>query len=507
MWRRDGARSGRSTSTSDLTKPVPYWRTYLGGSLDARNVLVSNVSGDKEPELVYIEAGRAIARTLDGTFLWKTALLDLTSLFGEGDFDGDGRREIVVGNAAHALVLRASDGSVVWTEPDGEMASLSGARLGDVSGDGKTDLVLKECNCCNVTKTGPGLYAYSFANGYGAPTQLFAAAPYGCGADSLTLFDSDGDGRLEIAIADDGTFHALGATGFAIASAPPLGTRLAYATCEAINIDGQPGDELACAQNVNQGNGLGGRRVIVLKLSGGTPPALSVVWQANIGDYDNGDMFAPPGFAAKLDDTESQTLVVAGQRADGVWATHVYDAANGALLTTLDGQKAVGVMRPAETGAALVLTTANEVLTAWSLTRSPSAALAQRWTVAGVSPVASIDWSLRATSGRDSVLLGVDWDGNGSGDFVTQTVNTAAPVTLTARSLVNNGKEMARYAVPTGIDVPFGLSLAGATAAVAAFMQSDGRLVALTAAGIPPAGGNAGIPFGGYYSGAHGFGS
>src|SRR5690242_17372308 len=71
MARHDAKRTSVATGTSDITKPVPYWKRYLGGSIGAQGMLVADVNGNGSQEVVYVTGGRVVAKLADDTVVWE----------------------------------------------------------------------------------------------------------------------------------------------------------------------------------------------------------------------------------------------------------------------------------------------------------------------------------------------------------------------------------------------------------------------------------------------------
>ena len=61
MAKHDAKRSSVATGTSDIQKPVAYWKRYLGGSIGGQGMLVADVDANGKAEVVYVTGGRVVA--------------------------------------------------------------------------------------------------------------------------------------------------------------------------------------------------------------------------------------------------------------------------------------------------------------------------------------------------------------------------------------------------------------------------------------------------------------
>ncbi|HKQ71066.1 MAG TPA: VCBS repeat-containing protein, partial [Polyangiaceae bacterium] len=501
MAQHDAKRTSASPGKSNITSPTVGWRAYLGGDIAASALLTHDLDGDGVADIALLEGGRMIAWTSSGRELWRTPLLGLTSLYAIDDFDRDGKQEIVGATLDHVMIFRVSDGARVWTEPDGEMAAIVGVRIADLNGDNKPDLIVKECGCCAVTKTGPWTYAHSFAAGFGGTTLLWSADPIGCGAHTVTVFDGDGDNKPELSDANEDSVKVMsGATGQVLASTPSLGTRLQLSTCVAANVDNTPGTELICTQNVNEGAGGGARRVFALHYVATPSPSLSVLWQRNIGTFEAGDLKVPPNALFDLDGDGSLEMVAAGKDGSGVWTTHILDAATGAIRGTI-ALRAVAVAPVDQVGGALVLAMDGTTLTAWSFRPTATPNTERQWSLLNAEPVTFSDWKLGVTTEQSTTLLSADWTGDNRRDLLLYGKD-ANGATVSMYDVSDVPARIARYEMPPSVIPKWYWPMEGAGAAI---LRNDGLLAPLDKT-LRVLAADGGIRAGGYYSGSFGFG-
>jgi hypothetical protein len=121
-----------------------------------------------------------------------------------GDLNGDGRADLAYSGDPQALTVRYQEEDGTWrevklTEAPGPIQSPGSLRLGDLNGDGRTDLVmlgLKELAVFYQTEAGEL-----------ASPQRFPLADENC--YGLELFDVDGDGRPDIVYLSNSPRDAL----------------------------------------------------------------------------------------------------------------------------------------------------------------------------------------------------------------------------------------------------------------------------------------------------------
>jgi hypothetical protein len=206
-----------------------------------------------------------------------------------GDFNGDGKQDLVTANFTNTVTILLGDGSGGFVRQSGNFAagaqSVSVA-VGDFNGDGKQDLVTANSGSDNVSVLlGDG------TGNFGLPTN------FGVGSHplSVALGDFNGDGRLDLVTANENTANVTillgdGAGGFGVASNFAAGANpfsLAVG-----DFDGDTKQDLVVTNggsnsiSILMGNGLGGFR-----------PANNFVISANansdpesvaVGDF-NGD--------------------------------------------------------------------------------------------------------------------------------------------------------------------------------------------------------------------------
>ena len=501
MARHDARRTGATGGTSNLVKPVPYWRTYLGGTIAGFGLRSFDIDGDGKAEVVHITGGKLVAKTLEDVVVWSTPPLGLLGIAAIEDVDGDKQPDVIAYATDRAYVFSAKTGATEWAETDGEMGTLGGIRVGDLDGDGKADVFVQECGCCGVSSGKTG-FAYSFSAGFASPKLLFTLPSVACGGrNNMAIFDGDGDGAAEVTLGTDTNIQVLsGKTGALVATSPNLGELVSYATCVPANVDGVTGEELVCYNNYLAAKPTA-RRMFVLKLDKSTStPNLSILWQRDIGDID-GEAFLGLGSVVDLDGDGKIEIVANGKQTDGKLVTYVLDATTGTELAKVSDRRLLGVARLEANP--VILTQSGATTHAYKFDRT-SASLTLRWSLANHLPVSQPDPALvpRTSLSRQFVLTDV------TGDKVldlVMTKGTPADALEVISGADGTAKVAGSFSFSSGTTASNAWVVPGDASAFRTVLvaKSDGFLLALDSTFKPTNAKDGGLRFGGYY--ANGF--
>ena len=120
----DQSRTARATGIGVMTAPQVAWKYTLGGSLTEDQVATADVDGDGVDELIFVSAGRVVARSATGTTVWLSENIGASRVVGVWDLDGTPPAEVVVAGQSPqgAYILSAATGSNLWYEATTSMA-------------------------------------------------------------------------------------------------------------------------------------------------------------------------------------------------------------------------------------------------------------------------------------------------------------------------------------------------------------------------------------------------
>ena len=448
----DPARTALATGKTAITKPIPYWQYYLGGTLSGTTHYAVDVNGDGVVEVVYLAGGKVIAKLPDDRLVWETSPVDASDIAGVADVDGDKLPDVVATEANRVVAVSGADGHVIWEEPQGEMGTVGGARVGDLDGDGLADVLVDDCGCCGVENGSLLGVAYSVAGGKAKQLWTPATRPAHCGSSGVTLGDWDGDGVLDAAYDGSSSVELVsGKTGQTLdTTAATLGDLVDRATCTSANVDGRPGDELVCYDDIylaslSQGN----HGVFVVTYDPSAMPKAKILWQLASSDIVGGRLVSDGRSLADLD-KDGKYEVAVGFYDQGAWSTRVLDAATGASLATLPGQVLEDIVDVQGNGTLTLVTypAGGGALQAYSFARASNPATAQLWTLSGASILRQVDWPVHARGSAYWDAVSLDVDGDGTGDLLAQTNDQV--VAYHAKG-AQPPASFASYSVPAGI--------------------------------------------------------
>ncbi|MBI5500545.1 MAG: hypothetical protein HY907_09900 [Deltaproteobacteria bacterium] len=202
MARHDAARSARSEPVAPLSAPGEAFALAVGGVLGADELRVADVDLDGLPETLFPAGRRVRARRAGGDLLWASEDAGAWWMLGTADFDGDGRPEVAVATVAPGVAfLDGLRGRTVFASAAGDVSTLGTILPLDVEGDGAVELYVADDGCSHDGR-GSGRI-YGLAGGVATRTVLRTEThDFWCGRDHVVA-DLDGDGRPEVVAPDE----------------------------------------------------------------------------------------------------------------------------------------------------------------------------------------------------------------------------------------------------------------------------------------------------------------
>ncbi len=392
--RHDPQRTGRSAGATRLAAPAVRWRHYLGGAVRNNQVITADVDGDHVADVVYISSGKLRCKHSDDALVWEGEALDMQTITGLADLDGDGRDEIVaVGSRGLVGVFEGATGRMLWEIPVAMRGLGASARLADLDGDGVTDLYVGQC-----LLTPLAAMAFSFRGALRAPREMWrvASGPENmCGTESDLIGDVDGDGANDVVLTlgFSRMYVYNGATG-ALAyelPAPPSSPFGSFTWTLLRQLDGDPGLEVVAITNgyANVSTPYGARRIAVYD-QGADRRSARLLWEQSLAMPDRAELRFDASSVQDLDgDGAAEIITSELDPATRTWTMVVRDARDGRSVARQRGADFAAVEDIDGDGHPEILSVDDD--RALVARRFTAGAFTQLWTIPAARPLRALD--------------------------------------------------------------------------------------------------------------------
>lgn len=335
MFRADVHRTGSIEGSGEIAVLSVKWKYYAGGALTASQLIVADVNNDGALEHLLVSGGKVLCKLASDVLIWDTPYVAAARLWAVDDFDGDGRREVLVSTSLGRLMLfGAADGKLLWENPDEDFNWIGTVKVTDIDGDGLPDVYAADQACGSATRQPAaeqgGARAYTFKDGVASPAVLFTLEPkvrdYYCGTHN-EIADIDNDGHPEVIAAGDAYVYAYSTVDGKLKYKSAALGAFPWGSPSIITVDADNDGAAEIFLYVSSPYVRGSKRLLALKPAGAE---LQLMWQAALdaATYQRDAIQIAPGFVADLDrDGTVETVYSVYDGATATWSVVVADAA------------------------------------------------------------------------------------------------------------------------------------------------------------------------------------
>jgi hypothetical protein len=370
---RDGVRVG----VADLRGAQIVWRQPLGGRLSAGALWT--LPDPVIPRIAAVFGGRMSLKRWDDAESWRGDLHGIDTIQTSLDIDGDGAIDLLIATGLQngdVLIGYTADGIAAFTPPPGLLGPVtSGVRVIDLDGDGLRELYVTPLRAGSSGKLS---VAFRFPAGAGSGEVMYTIDAghrdyFGGFFDAIG--ELDGTPGLEIAALGRNHIYLYdAATGALESTSDDLGPiPFARATLRVVDVDGDGVSELFGFSDESW-SAANNRRYVALFAHDGEK--MAVTWRRDVSDVVNDRVAFSDSSVTDLDgDGQLEVAFAIYTAANGAWVTEVVDAATGASLESIDGERFADVSRDLAGGPALFTGGDGEPLRAYRFARGAGLAL------------------------------------------------------------------------------------------------------------------------------------
>ena len=351
-WRHargTSARDARSSYGIDFTVPEVAWKLYLGGSMGPHQLLPGSADAAGLPTAILVAAGRVEKRRMDDALIWKSQGLVASRLLGRFDADGDGTTECWVLGALPAgdpavFALDPTTGEILWNTPAGSVGVLRDtARIVDIEGDGFLELYIADAGSNLPGSLSYAAHLYGFKGGFDQAVKRWTLS-MSPGRDYYASLndafgDFDGDGNLELLA--QGLKHVYiysGLTGKLMGASGETGNMAAARSVVVVkDLDQDGSDEAITFSPGGWSESINALRVAVFSWDETSEKPL-LLWERSALDPQNHRMAFDVTSLSNLDEDAGWEIAVSFDEGEG-WVTEILDALTGTLKTTIPGKR------------------------------------------------------------------------------------------------------------------------------------------------------------------------